>query len=314
MPARLPLCLLAALAAAALFAQTPLIDEGRAALSRGDSDAAIGLLEKAVAQSSKSAEAHFFLGSAYANKAGESGMFSAAKYASKVKEEFGKAVALNPKYVEARYGLVQLYAAAPGIMGGSFDKAFEQAKEIKALDPIVGHRAYAFIYSQQKKPDLAKKEYADAIREQPDSPKAHNYLGQYLVNVEKDYAAAFAEFETALKLDPNYMPAFYHVGRTAALGEKSPALKIEQTKTSKADLTAALKDAFAYCDKAYDGMTDASATQVMKLFGGETPKLGVLIVNNTHAVEHYGNLVTYMRLKNIVPPTSEQGFMPPTKK
>ena len=43
------------------------------------------------------------------------------------------------------------------------------------------------------------------------------------------------------------------------LGEKNPSPKIEQTKTSKADLIAALKDAFAYCDKAYDGMTDASA-------------------------------------------------------
>ncbi len=94
------------------------------------------------------------------------------------------------------------------------------------------------------------------------------------------------------------------------LGEKNPALKIAQTKTSKADLIAALKDAFAYCDKAYDGMTDASATQMVKLFGGDTPKLGVLTVNNLHAAEHYGNLVTYMRLKNIVPPTSEPGFMP----
>src|SRR6266404_6263739 len=139
-PMRLSLYLLAALGAASLFAQTPLIEEGRAALSRGDSDAAIGLLEKAVAQSPKSAEAHFFLGSAYAAKAQESGMFSAASYASKVKDEFGTAVALNPKYVDARYGLVQLYAAAPGILGGSFDKAFEQAKEIKALDPIFGHR------------------------------------------------------------------------------------------------------------------------------------------------------------------------------
>ena len=45
-----------------------------------------------------------------------------------------------------------------------------------------------------------------------------------------------------------------------ALGETNPALKIEQTKTSKADLIAALKDAFAYCDKAYDSMTDASAS------------------------------------------------------
>jgi uncharacterized damage-inducible protein DinB len=98
------------------------------------------------------------------------------------------------------------------------------------------------------------------------------------------------------------------------LGEKNPAPKIEQTKTSKADLIAALKDAFAYCDKAYDGMTDASAAQMVKLFGGDTPKLGVLIVNNMHNLEHYGNLVTYMRLKNIVPPSSEPGVQPQPKK
>ncbi|HEX4961621.1 MAG TPA: DinB family protein [Thermoanaerobaculia bacterium] len=98
------------------------------------------------------------------------------------------------------------------------------------------------------------------------------------------------------------------------LGEKNPAPKVEETKTSKADLIAALKDAFAYCDKAYDGMTDASATQMVKLFGGDRPKLGVLTVNNIHSVEHYGNLVTYMRLKNIVPPTSEPDFMPQPKK
>jgi len=97
------------------------------------------------------------------------------------------------------------------------------------------------------------------------------------------------------------------------LGENNPAPKIEQTKTSKADLIAALKDAFAYCDKAYDGMTDVSGAQMAKLFGGDTPKLGVLSVNNMHSVEHYGNLVTYMRLKNIVPPTSEPGFMPKPK-
>jgi hypothetical protein len=99
-----------------------------------------------------------------------------------------------------------------------------------------------------------------------------------------------------------------------ALGEKNPAPKVEQTKTSKADLIAALKDAFAYCDKAYDGLTDASAIQMVQLFGGATPKLGVLSVNNLHTMEHYGNLVTYMRLKNIVPPTSEPGAMPQPKK
>jgi uncharacterized damage-inducible protein DinB len=91
-----------------------------------------------------------------------------------------------------------------------------------------------------------------------------------------------------------------------ALGEKNPDLKIEQTKTSKADLIAALNAAFAYCDKAYDGMTDASATQMIKLFGNDAPRLGALTVNNMHDLEHYGNLVTYMRMKGIVPPSSEQ--------
>src|SRR6201987_3841517 len=91
-----------------------------------------------------------------------------------------------------------------------------------------------------------------------------------------------------------------------ALGEKNPALDIEHTKTSKADLIAALNTAFAYCDKAYDGMTDASAVQMIKLFGNDAPRLGALTVNNMHNLEHYGNLATYMRMKNLVPPSSEQ--------
>ena len=99
-----------------------------------------------------------------------------------------------------------------------------------------------------------------------------------------------------------------------ALGEKNPAPKIEQSKTSKADLIVALKSAFTYCDKAYDAMTDASAAQMVNLFGRDIPKLGALTVNLMHNQEHYGNLVTYMRLNNIVPPTSEPGFMPVPKK
>ena len=93
---------------------------------------------------------------------------------------------------------------------------------------------------------------------------------------------------------------------SAVLGEKSPmAGSVEKTKTSKADLVQALKDAFAYCDKAYDGMTDAVAVQTVKFFGRDTPKLGVLAFSNMHDYEHYGNMVTYMRLKKIVPPSSE---------
>ncbi len=101
---------------------------------------------------------------------------------------------------------------------------------------------------------------------------------------------------------------------STVLGEKNPAPKIEQTKTSKADLVAALKDAFAYCDKAYDGLTDAAAVEQVKFFGNSAPKLGVLTINNMHNMEHYGNIVTYLRLKNIVPPSSEPRPQQPQSK
>jgi len=102
---------------------------------------------------------------------------------------------------------------------------------------------------------------------------------------------------------------------SVALAEKNPAPKIEQTKTSKAELIAALKDAFAYCDKAYDSMTDAAGSQTVNLFGTPyVPKTSVLGVNLIHTMEHYGNLTTYLRIKNIVPPTSEQAPPPAPKK
>lgn len=93
---------------------------------------------------------------------------------------------------------------------------------------------------------------------------------------------------------------------SVALGEKNPGPDIEHTKTSKADLMAALQVAFAYCDKAYDSMTDAKAVDTIKLFGNDAPRLSALTVNNMHNLEHYGNLSTYMRIKGIVPPSTEQ--------
>lgn len=98
------------------------------------------------------------------------------------------------------------------------------------------------------------------------------------------------------------------------LGEKNPSASIEKNRTSKADLIAALKGAFTYCDRAYDGMTDATAGQMVKFMGSDTTKLGVLTANLIHSGLHYGNLITYMRLKNIVPPTSEPDYFNPQKK
>jgi len=80
---------------------------------------------------------------------------------------------------------------------------------------------------------------------------------------------------------------------------------IEKTKTTKAELTVALRNAFAYCSRAYDTLTDASAKETVKAFGHERNKLGVLWFNASHNLERYGNLVAYMRMKGVVPPSSE---------
>jgi uncharacterized damage-inducible protein DinB len=90
-----------------------------------------------------------------------------------------------------------------------------------------------------------------------------------------------------------------------ALGETNPMKDIEKTKTSKADLVAAVKDAAAYCNKAFDNMTDATGSQMVKFHKLDIAKLTLLSLNTAHTDEHYGNMVTYLRLKGIVPPTSE---------
>lgn len=90
----------------------------------------------------------------------------------------------------------------------------------------------------------------------------------------------------------------------AATGQKGPGTDIEKTATTKAALQKALADSFAFCDQAFEGMTDARGAEMVKFFGGEQARLGVLAFNNAHNFEHYGNLVTYMRLKGMVPPST----------
>lgn len=76
-------------------------------------------------------------------------------------------------------------------------------------------------------------------------------------------------------------------------------------KTSKADLSAALKESFDYCDPVFASMTDATGAQTVKMFGRMSSKLGVLNFDIDHDNEMYGQMVAYMRIKGIVPPSSE---------
>ncbi len=91
----------------------------------------------------------------------------------------------------------------------------------------------------------------------------------------------------------------------AGSGMKPTASGFEKSATTKAALQKALADSFAFCEQAIAGMDDKKGAEMVKTFLGVQPRLMVLAFNNSHLNEHYGNLVTYMRLKGIVPPSSE---------
>jgi uncharacterized damage-inducible protein DinB len=80
---------------------------------------------------------------------------------------------------------------------------------------------------------------------------------------------------------------------------------IEKTAKTKTEISAAVKEAFAYCDSQFANMTDASAAELVSFFGRKLARLAIMDFNTAHTMEHYGNLVTYMRIKGIVPPSSE---------
>ena len=78
---------------------------------------------------------------------------------------------------------------------------------------------------------------------------------------------------------------------------------IEKTATTKAALVAAVKASFAFCDPAYE-LADAGLTEMVKSGQREVGAGYPLTFNVAHNFEHYGNIVTYMRLKGLVPPSS----------
>jgi uncharacterized damage-inducible protein DinB len=94
---------------------------------------------------------------------------------------------------------------------------------------------------------------------------------------------------------------------SAASGEKPTMSGIEKSKTTKKDLVDALEQSFKFCESAFAGLTGARANEAVKFFlPGTHTRLGVLAFNNAHDFEHYGNIVTYMRLKGLVPPSSQR--------
>ena len=92
---------------------------------------------------------------------------------------------------------------------------------------------------------------------------------------------------------------------SAAGGVENPnSENFEETANTKAEIVAALESGFAFCNEVYANMTDERGAEMVDFFGNQMAASAVLAFNAAHNYEHYGNLVTYMRINGITPPSS----------
>ena len=102
--------------------------------------------------------------------------------------------------------------------------------------------------------------------------------------------------------DSNY----FYCARSKGEAPPVPDGTLEKTATTKAAIVKALGESVAYCDAVYTSLTAASAAELVKAGNNQIPRAQPLMANVSHNVEHYGNLVTYFRMKNLVPPSTKR--------
>lgn len=101
--------------------------------------------------------------------------------------------------------------------------------------------------------------------------------------------------------DSNYLMC------SEANGEATPPVRhIEKTRTTRAEIDTALAESFTYCAGVYATMTDAKAKSIVQFGKSRLPALAVLMFQSMHNSLHYGNVITYLRLRGKVPPPASR--------
>jgi tetratricopeptide (TPR) repeat protein len=189
---------------------------GRALLADGEIDRAALWMERSVALEEGNAEYHLWLGRAYGSQAIRASVLKQPALARKVKREFERASKLDPDNLEARFGLIEYYLRAPGLLGGSAKKADEQAREIRKRDALQGYRAFGRLAEQRKDFDQALREYGRAAAEFSEKAEPAYWMGALHAR-NREYARAFAVYEKLLEKDSGQMAACYQIGSIAVL-------------------------------------------------------------------------------------------------
>jgi tetratricopeptide (TPR) repeat protein len=189
---------------------------GRIASFDNDGEEALRQLERAVELEDGNALYHAWLGNAVRDETQRASKLKMPFMARRMRKEWERAVELDPNQVDARFGLVQFYAMAPGVMGGSRDSAREQADEIAKRDAMRGAMARGAIAEAEKNAGAEIAAYQQAIAAAPDSTAGYFALGMTYAR-EGKVTEAFATLDQYAKRHPDDRWGLYQAGRFAGI-------------------------------------------------------------------------------------------------
>jgi tetratricopeptide (TPR) repeat protein len=210
------------------------------------SDRAVEQLSKAIELDETNAEYHFQLAEAYLANFEYAKLFQMPFIAPKIKTQLELAVQYDPSSTRYREALIQYYVFAPGILGGSYEKAHEQADEIARRNSYLGMLAHAGILSEEGEGTRSLALFQKAMRAQPKSWEAYHRLGAHYLNIQESddaiamfrkyievapeqadgynclgqayqqkrmYAEAISAFQKALERDPSLAPLVFRIAQ-----------------------------------------------------------------------------------------------------
>lgn len=255
----------------------------RHTLAAGDPKAALALAEKAAAADPANADYRYLVAECVGTQAQRAGKLKQLGLAKRFKREAEAALAMNPRSLGAREGLIEFYSQAPGIAGGDDKRARALAETLVTLDAVRGRLMLATLEFRDKQPARGEQALREAVRADSNSYRARFVLARFLASDEqKKWDEAGQHARAAVTLDPSRIGAWSILALLDAHLERWDALD-----RTLADAERAVPDNLsphytAARTLVVDNREPARAEKLFRYYLSQEPELGSPTLAHAH--------------------------------